>query len=109
MIVFGATLNSIVYRPDFVGSPNSTRVVTAGNPDVPAPALSLGLDLLWCQAFLYLTVLSRGQKTQCEERHHAEQSPITRSIQVGGELGIEPNQRRSAIVFEELMSSRLRD
>jgi hypothetical protein len=42
MTVFGATLNSIVYRPDFVGSPNSTRVVTAGNPDVPAPALSLG-------------------------------------------------------------------
>ena len=39
MTVFGATLNSIVDRPDFVGSPNSTRVVTAGNPDVPAPAL----------------------------------------------------------------------
>jgi hypothetical protein len=42
MTVFGATFNSMVYRPGFVGSPNSTRVVTAGNPEVPAPALSLG-------------------------------------------------------------------
>jgi len=32
----------MVYRPVFVGSANSTRVVTAGNPDVPTPALSLG-------------------------------------------------------------------
>jgi hypothetical protein len=36
------TLSSMVYSPGFLGSPNSTRVVTAGNPDVPAPAVSLG-------------------------------------------------------------------
>src|SRR3954468_6447278 len=32
--------SSIVYRPGLRGSPSSTRVITAGTPDVPASATS---------------------------------------------------------------------
>ena len=82
MTVFGATCNWMVYRPAFVGSANSTRVVTARNPDVPAPALSLGsASISRSQTSLRLTVLSRRHRTQGEERH-AQQWPRAQSIQI---------------------------
>ena len=70
MTVFGATLSSMVYKPDVVWVAEQDSGCD-GRQSRRAGAGALTrqrLDLLRCQTSLRLTVLSRGHDTQCEPR-----------------------------------------